>query len=126
MLQLLVKHHNKGNEMTTQIIRDTTGVITTGKFCLFNGSRSKMFCETGDNYRYYKLVRIETVDINTFINSLRLSVDGVSIPLIIKTDPNVPNQPYVSIFEDYVQLRNQPLGFKICSTYAFQLIEQPM
>jgi hypothetical protein len=113
--------------MTTQIVRDTTGVITTGKFCLFNGSRSKMFCETGDNYRYYKLVRMETVDINTFINSLRLSVDGVSIPLIIRTDfDDYTDQPYVSIFEDYVELRNQPLGFKICSTYAFQLVEQPM
>lgn len=27
--------------MTTQIIRDTSGVITTGKFCLFGGSKSK-------------------------------------------------------------------------------------
>lgn len=27
--------------MTTQIIRDTFGVITTGKFCLFGGSKSK-------------------------------------------------------------------------------------
>lgn len=27
--------------MTTQIIRDTEGVITSGKFCLFGGSKSK-------------------------------------------------------------------------------------
>src|SRR5690606_35397323 len=27
--------------MTTQIIRDTAGVITTGKFCIFGGSRPK-------------------------------------------------------------------------------------
>lgn len=113
--------------MTTQIIRDTEGVITTGKFCLFNGSRSKMFCVTGDNYRYYKLVRIGTVDINTFINSLKLSVDGAPIPLMIQTEfDDYTVQPYVSIFEDYVELRNQPLGFKICSTYAFELVEQPM
>ena len=32
--------------MVTQVIRDTEGVITTGKFCLFGGSKKqKISCD---------------------------------------------------------------------------------
>lgn len=128
MHQLLVKHHNKGNEMTTQIIRDTEGVITTGKFCTFNGKvERKLFCTTGDDYRYYKLVRMVDVEILKFLNSLKLTSNGISVPLIHHTESELLiDEPFVVIQEDFVQLRNQPENFQICSIYPFDLIEELM
>lgn len=69
--------------MATQIIRDTEGVITTGKFCLFRGSKSKpqtISCDNaGSNFIY-------TIAFNTAYNdqfmqaiqSIVVTIDGVS------------------------------------------------
>lgn len=119
--------------MTTQIIRDTEGVVTTGKFCTFNGKvERKLFCTTGDDYRYYNLVRMGDVEILKFLNSLKLTSNGISVPLIRYTEfEEFIDEPFVVIRKDFVQgdfiqLRNQPENFQICSIYPFDLIEELM
>lgn len=85
--------------MTTQIIRDNEGVITTGKFCLFRGSKSKPQTISCDNAGYNF---IYTIAYNTSpeydgqflqaMESIVVTIDGVSGGLDSISPDNSLNQ----------------------------------
>jgi hypothetical protein len=70
--------------MPTQIIRNTEGVITTGKFCLFRGSKSKpqtISCDNaGSNFIYTIAYNTSPEYADQFmqaIQSIVVTIDGI-------------------------------------------------
>lgn len=69
--------------MTTQIIRDTDGVITIGKFCIFGGSKSKLqtiSCDGAVDEVHYSIASHETMGeyfaIEEALNTATVQVDN--------------------------------------------------
>lgn len=114
--------------MATQIIRNENNEITTGNLCVFNGkTKRKMYC-ISDSYQWLTLRPLGGVDIHDFMDSLRLTINGVEETL------NVHDQETgwvagstIELYEERVKLEVEySTLFTICSTYDFTYEVTPM
>lgn len=118
--------------MAIQIVRNENNEITTGNLCVFNGkTKRKMYC-ISHYYRWLNLIPLEGVDIRDFVDSLRLTIDGVEKTLNIYDEERgwvewIEGSSNIEFNEEKAMLHvEDSTSFTICSTYNFTYNEMPM
>lgn len=118
--------------MTIQIVRNENNEITTGNLCVFNGkTKRKIYCVTY-SWRWLNLMPSEGVDIRDFVDSLRLTIDGVDKTINVYDEERgwevwIEGGNNVEFTEEKAMLHVEDSTlFTICSTYDFTHSEMPM